>query len=193
LPMRHYFQTVTLGSFTWKDEDRLRLLFSHIRAEGVGVIFFHFLLITICLNFPVTFNIARADPSEFYSRLYGETFELEMDETADFNLAMIESGYGRNVLLPMLWISFLIIMTILAVFYLCAAFFLGIARMNAFAMDFRSRLSLALFSSTLPALFTAILGFLLPAVHIIVFILIVILITFQRSNSLRTTEPLNMP
>jgi len=193
LPMRDYFRTVTLGSFTWKNEDRLRLLLSHIRAEGVGVLFFHFLLITICLNFPVTFNIARADPSEFYTRLYGETFELEMDETADFNLAMIESGYGRNVLLPMLWMSFIVIMTILAVFYLCAAFFLGIARMNVFPMDFRSRMSLALFSSTLPALFSSILGFFLPTVHIIVFILTVILITFQRSNSLRTAEPLKMP
>jgi hypothetical protein len=187
--MRHYFQTVTLGSFTWKNEDRLRLLYSHIRAEGVGVLFFHFLLITICLNFPVTFNIARADPSEFYSRLYGETFDLETDETADFNMAMIESGYGRNVLLPMLVMSFLVVLVILAVFYLCAVFFLGVARINAFAMDFRSRLSLALFSSTLPALFSSILGFLLPTVHIIVFCLAVILITFQRSNSLRTAEP----
>ena len=146
------------------------------------------MLITICLNFPVTFNIARADPSEFYSRLYGETFELDTDETADFNVAMIESGYGRNVLLPMLVMSLFIIMIILAVFYLCAAFFLGIARMNAFAMDFRSRLSLALFSSTLPALVSSVLGFLLPAVHIIVFCLTVIIITFQRSNILRNAE-----
>ena len=186
--MRHYFKTVTLGSFTWKDENRLRLLFSHISEEGVGVLFFHFLLITICLNFPVTFNIARADPSEFYSRLYGETFELETDETEDFNLAMIESGYGRNMLLPMLWMSYFVIFITLTVFYLCAAFFLGIARMNAFAMDFRSRLSLALFSSTLPALFSSVLGFFLPAVHIIVFCLTVIIITFQRSNILRNAE-----
>jgi hypothetical protein len=188
LPMRHYFQTVTLGSFTWKNEERLRLLFSHISAEGVGVLFFHFLLITICLNFPVTFNIARAAPSEFYSRLYGETFDLEMDETEDFNLVMIESGYNRNVLLPMLVMSYFVILITLAVFYLCSAFFLRIARMNAFAMDFRSRLSLALFSSTLPALFSAVLGFLLPAVHIIVFCLAVIIITFQRSNILRNAE-----
>jgi len=186
--MRHYFQTVTLGSFTWKNEDRLRLLFSHIRAEGVGVLFFHFLLITICLNFPVTFNISRADPSEFYSRLYGETFDLDTDETEDFNLVMIESGYSRNVLLPMLVMSLFVVMVILAVFYLCSAFFLGIARMNAFPMDFRSRLSLALFSSTLPALFSSVLGFLLPVVHIIVFCLAVIIITFQRSNSLRAAE-----
>jgi len=186
--MRHYFQTVTLGSFTWKDENRLRLLFTHIHAEGVGVLFFHFLLITICLNFPVTFNIARADPSEFYSRLYGETFELETDETGDFNMAMIESGYGRNMLLPMLWMSYFVIFITLAVFYLCAAFFLGIARMNAFSMDFRSRLSLALFSSTLPALVSSVLGFFLPAVHIIVFCLAVIIIIFQRSNILRNAE-----
>jgi len=193
LPMRHYFKTVTLGSFTMKDEDRLRLLFSHIRAEGVGVLVLHFFLITICLNFPVTFNIARADPSEFYSRLYGETFELETNETEDFNLAMIESGYGRNVLLPMLVMSFIIIMVILAVFYFCAAFFLGVARINSFSMDFRSRYSLALFSSTLPALVSAVLGFLLPAVHILVFCLIVIIVTFQRSNSFRNAELLDMP
>ena len=186
--MRHYFKTVTLGSFTWKNEERLRLLFLHIRAEGIGVLFFHFLLTTICLNFPVTFNIARADPSEFYSRLYGEAFELETDETADFNAAMIESGYGRNMLLPILWMSYFVIFIILFVFYLCAAFFLRIARMNSFAMDFRCRLSLALFSSTLPALFSSVLGFFLPTVHIIVFCLAVIIITFQRSNILRNAE-----
>lgn len=186
--MRDYFQTVTLGSFTWKNEERLGLLFSHIRAQGVPVLVLHFLLITICLNFPVTFNIARATPSEFYSRLYGENSMRDIEDTEDFNRTMIENGYGRNILLPMLRMCLFITLIIMAVFYLCTAFFLGIARMNVSVMNFRSRLSLALFSSTLPAFVTAVFGFFMPSVHIIVFCLIVILITFQRSNCLRYLE-----
>ena len=188
MPMKDYFQTVTLGAFTWKNEERLGMLFSRIRAQGVPVLVLHFLLITICLNFPVTFSIARADPSEFYSRLYGENFTGDMGETADFNRTMIENGYGRDILLPMLGMCLFITFIITAVFYLCTAFFLGIARMNASVMNFRSRLSLAVFSSTLPAFVTSVFGFFMPSVHIIVFCLIVILITFQRSSSLRYVE-----
>jgi len=186
--MRSYFQTVTLGSFTWKNEERLGFLFSRVREQGVPVLVLHFLLITICLNCPVTFNIARADPSEFYSRLYGETFTRGMGETADFNMMMIESGYGRNVLLPMLGMCLFITLIIMAAFYLCTAVFLGIARMNASGLNFRGRLSLALFSSTLPAFVSSVFGFFLPSVHIVVFCLIVILVTFQRSNYLRFME-----
>jgi len=164
------------------------LLFSHVRAQGVPVLVLHFLLITICLNFPVTFSIARAEPSEFYSRLYGETFTRDMGETAEFNRMMIENGYGRNALLPMLGMCLFITLIIMAVFYLCTALFLGIARMNTSGLNFRGRLSLALFSSTLPAFVSAIFGFIMPSVHIIVFCLIVILITFQRSNRFRFAE-----
>ncbi|MDR2951674.1 MAG: hypothetical protein LBU82_00370 [Treponema sp.] len=180
--MRRYFQTVTLGSFTWKDKDRLGLLFTHIRLQGFSVLAAHFLLIAVCLNFPVMFNIARADPSEFYSRLYGEAYISDMGEIQDFNQAMIENGYGRYMLLPMLGMCFLIIIIILAAFFLCAAFFLGISRMNSSTLNFRSRLALALFSSTLPAFASSVFGLFLPAVHILVFCLIVILITFQRSS-----------
>jgi hypothetical protein len=180
--MRRYFQTVTLGSFTWKDKERLSLMFSYIKSTGGGVLVLHFLLLAICLNFPVVFSIARADPSEFYSRLYGEDYAYDTGEIQDINQAMLESGYGRNVLLPMLGMCLFVIMVILAVFYLCAAFFLGFARMNTSALDFRSRLSLAVFSSTMPALLSTVFGFFLPTVHILVFCLAVILITFQRSS-----------
>jgi hypothetical protein len=180
--MRRYFQTVTLGAFTWKDKERLGLLLSHIQSAGGGVLVLHFLLLAVCLNFPVVFNIARADPVEFYSRLYGEAYISAMCEVADLNQALIESGYGRNVLLPMLGMCLFIIIIILAVLYLCTGLFLGIARMNTSALDFRSRLSLAIFSSTLPALLSTVFGFFMPTVHILVFSLAVILITFQRSS-----------
>jgi len=186
--MKKYFQTVTLGSFTWKNEERLCLLFSHIRAQGVPVLVLHFLLITICLNCPVTFNIARADPSEFYSRLYGESFVSDIGEAADFNLMMLENGYGRNVLLPMLGMCLFITLIIMAVFYLCTVLFLGIARINSSGLDFRGRLSLALFSSTLPAFVSTVIGFFMPSVHIVIFCLIVILVTFQRSSHFRFAD-----
>jgi len=186
--MRHYFETVTLGSFTWKNEDRLKLLYSHISAEGVPFLILHFFLLAICLNFPVTFIIARLDPADFFSRLYGEEALINMGETADINSMLIESGYGRTTLLPMLGFLFFIIVIILAAFFLFTGFFIGVARMNSSFMNFRSRFSLALFSSTLPALISAIIGFVLPAVHILIFCLAVILITFQRNNRLRFAE-----
>jgi len=67
--MEFYFKAVTLGAFTWRNEDRIALLLEHIRKMGAGWLLLHFLLLTLCLNFPVMYQIARLDPFEFYSRL----------------------------------------------------------------------------------------------------------------------------
>jgi hypothetical protein len=196
--MSGYLRTVTLGAFTWRDEKRVTMLFAHIRGMGAGWIALHFILLTLCLNFPATLAIARLPPYELYSRLYGDNFSGALPDAAraafgetgaadpqaveSFNAQMFASGYGRDTLLPLLGMSLALTALIPAVFFLCAAFFLRLSRMNAAPLSFRERLGLSLFSSTLPALFAALFGLFLPTVHIIVFYFIVILIIFQRSR-----------
>ena len=195
--MENYLKTVTLGAFTWKNRERMAMFFDHIRDQGFFWLSLHFLLVTVCLNFPVMLIIARLTPFEFYNRLYGENFISALPQVAGaffskgevidqsvidgFNTFMFENGYGRDVLLPLLGMIFGIILIIQAVFYLCAAFFIGLSRMNASPLSLRVRLGLALFSSTLPVLAASLFGLFLPTVHIIVFYFIIIFFIFQRS------------
>jgi len=193
--MTDYLRAVTLGAFTWKNEERIALFFEHIQRIGKVWLLLHFLLLTFCLNFPVTLIMARLSPFELYGRLYGENAAGEITgnpqaqvSAEEFNKRMFENGYGRNILLPLLGISFVFTLIIQVVFFLCAVFFIGLSRMNVSPISFHNRLGLAVFSSTLPVLAAAIFGLVLPAVHIIVFYLIVIFFIFQRSSRLRFAE-----
>jgi len=200
--MTNYLKTVTLGAFTWNNEDRIALLLEHIRKTGRFWLFLHLLLITICLAFPVTFAVARLTPYELCSRLYGGNFADALPESAradfsefyesdpervvnDFNFIMLENGYGRGVLLPLLGMTFGLLIVIQAAFYLCSVFFLRISRLNLPYLSFGDRLGLAVFSSTLPAPVAGVFGLYLPAVHILVFYFMVIFFIFQRSNRIR--------
>jgi len=167
--MNNYFRAVTLGAFTWKNEERINLLLENIRKIGSVWLAVHFLLLTFCLNFPVVFQIARISPQELNSRLYGYTESAEQ----------LAAG---NMLMPVLWISFSIMLIIQAAFYLCTVFFLGLSRMNVAPLSFRDRMGLSLFSSTLPVLAAAIFGMFLPAVHIIIYYFVVMFFVFQRSK-----------
>jgi hypothetical protein len=194
--MADYFRAVTLGAFTWKNEERIALLFEHLRRTGTAWLLLHFILLTFSLNFPVTLIMARLSPFELYSRLYGENAQTvtgipAADQVAvdEFNLLMVNNGYGKNTLLPLLGVCFALTLIIQAAFYLCAVFFLGLSRMNTVPLSFHDRLALAVFSSTLPVIAAAIFGLVLPAVHIIVFYFIVMFFIFQRSNRLRAAEP----
>ena len=195
--MDFYFKAVTLGAFTWRNEDRIALLMDHIRKMGAGWLLLHFLILTLCLNFPVMYQIARLDPFEFYSRLYsGNTASDALVTTSDaslpdprsseeidaFNSEMSDNNYGRAVLLPMLAFSFGLTVIIQIVFYLCAIFFLGLSRMNVSPLSFKERTGLCLFSSTLPVLIAALFGLFLPTVHIIIYYFIIIFFIFQRSK-----------
>ncbi len=193
--MTDYLRTVTLGAFTWKNEERIALLFEHISRVGTAWLLLHFLLLTFCLNFPVTLIMARLSPFELYSRLYGENAVEEIMgnpaaqvSAEEFNMRMIENGYGKNILIPLLGICFCFTMIIQAVFYLCAVFFLGLSRINLSPLSFHDRLGLSIFSSTLPVLSAVMFGLVLPTVHIIVFYLIVIFFIFQRNSRLRFAE-----
>ena len=189
--MKDYFKAVTLGAFTWKNEERTALLFEYAGKCGYAWLLLHFLLVTVCLNFPVTYNIARLSPFEFYSRLSGENIvpvipetgqEALTDSPENFNELMYANEFGGNVLLPFLGIAFLLTLIIQIAFYLCTVFFLQVSRMHYTPFSFRDRLGLALFSSTLPVLAAAIFGMFLPTVHIIVFYFMVIFLVFQRSK-----------
>jgi len=197
--MENYFKTVTLGAFTWNNEDRIALLLEHIRKTGRPWFVLHFLLLSFCLAFPVTFAMARISPFELCSRLYGGRFIDALPESArtafgeinekdqaravnDFNMIMLESGYGRDVLLPFLCVTFGLLIVIQAAFYLCAVFFLGMSRLNLPPLSFGDRMGLALFSSTLPAPAASLFGLYLPAVHILIFYFMVIFFIFQRSK-----------
>ena len=186
--MNDYFKAVTLGAFTGKNEERITLLLENIRKAGNLWLVIHFLLITICLNFPVTFQIARLDPNEFFNRLYGkEEVGSREEEVGNRNvdsdsLVPIPDNYGRNVQNPMIWFLFLLTLIIQTVFYLSAVFFLKLSRLNITPLSFRDRIGLAIYSSTLPVLGCSLFGLFLPTVHIIIFYFIIIFIIFQRSR-----------
>ena len=196
MPPALYFRSITLGAFTWKNEDRIALLLEHIRAMGSGWLLLHFMLITMCLYFPVAFQIARLEPFELYSRLHGDQFYHLLPEDAravladdtdgaavgNFNQFMYSIGYGRNVLQPLLGMAFGLVIIIQAVFYLSAVFFLGLSRMNLAPLVFRQRMGLTLYSSTLPVLAASLFGLYLPTVHILIFYFIVMFFIFQRSR-----------
>ena len=195
--METYLKTVTLGAFTWKDEGRISMFLACIKKAGAGWLVLHFLLITLCLNFPLMFSMARIAPHELYTRLLGvnlgglseilsgESGEITLESPEsidDFNNYMIASNYGTKVLLPLLGISLGLLLIIQAAFFLSAAFFLGLSRMNSAPLTFRERFGLSIYSSTLPVIAATLMGLALPTVHIIVFYFIVIFIIFQRSR-----------
>jgi hypothetical protein len=195
--MNEYLRAVTLGAFTWRNEERIALFLAYVRNAGVPWLLLHFLLLAICLNFAITYSVARLEPYELFSRLYGENFDAfaasfieagaaggsaSIIEEDDFNLLMIESGYGANTLMPLLAFAFGIVLVLQIAFYLSITFFLGLSRMNMAPISFRDRLGLVIFSSTLPAFVAALLGLFMPGVHLIVFYFVVMFLAFQRSK-----------
>jgi hypothetical protein len=196
---RDYFEAVTLGAFSFRDEAKTARLFSLTGKMNFSFILAHLLFVSLAMNFPVMSAISRLDPYEFYSRLYGENFPRMLPEESrfspdaapedrekavdDFNALMFQNAWGRRIMLPLLGLIFLLLLILQAVFYLSAVFFLGLRRMNSAAFSFRERLGLFAFSSTLPALLSALFGFWLPTVHLVVFYFAVIIIGFMRGEA----------
>jgi hypothetical protein len=198
--MRDYFEAVTLGAFSFRNGKKATRLFSLIRGIKFSVILAHLFLISAALNFPVMLAISRLEPYELYSRLYGENLSAMLPEEArilpdqsgedlidEFNVLMFANAWGRRVMLPLLGLAFLLVLLLQAAFYLSAVFFLGLNRMNSAALSFRERLGLFAFSSTLPALLSALFGIWLPTVHLLVFYFAVIIIGFYRSGCSKTS------
>jgi len=186
-----YFKAVTLGAFTWKNEERIALLIDYIRKTGKRWLVLHFLLLTICLNFPVMFQITRINPNEFYNRLYSDNSNFMFSEQKNENIELSnpqsldpipQSNYGREVLLPTLAFLLGVILIIQIAFYFSAVFLLGVSRMNMAPLSFKERFGLSVFSSTLPVLAASVFGLFLPTVHIIIYYFIIIFFIFQRSK-----------
>jgi hypothetical protein len=209
--MKKYFETVSMGAFFFGDEEKTARLITLIRGLRHRWVVLHFFLISICLNFPVMLAIARIEPYQAFSRLYGENFlavnsdgNLSLDPDAegvnsfsgidsavfpaglpadDFNTLMLQNGYGRRIMLPLLAMAFGLVLILQAAFYGSASFCIGLQRMISVNLSVWDRLGLLLFSSTLPVFLAALFGVWLPTVHILLFYFAVIIIGFQRSKS----------
>jgi hypothetical protein len=209
--MKKYFEAVSMGAFFFGDEEKTARLIALIRDLPHRWVVLHFFLITICLNFPVMLAIARIEPYQMFSRLYGENF-LTVNSDGNpslnpgagrvnsfsgidsavfpagipaegFNTLMLQSGYGRRIMLPLLAMAFGLVLILQAAFYGSASFCIGLHRMISVNLSVWNRLGLLLFSSTLPVFLAAFFGVWLPTVHILLFYLAVIIISFQRSKS----------
>jgi hypothetical protein len=191
--MRKYLEAVTVGafgtisSFGAKSPGGASGAGSR-RAEKAGHfigmvsalpgvwLWLHFFIVTIALNFPVMFIIARLTPYELFTRLYGADFVSMLPEAArsfvpasagsiglaagsetvdSFNMFMLQNHYGTAIMLPIIAAAFGVILILQGVFYLLAAFCMGLQRMTHQYLKFRDRLGLLLFSSTLPVFLTA--------------------------------------
>ncbi|MCL2035413.1 MAG: hypothetical protein FWG94_11895 [Oscillospiraceae bacterium] len=122
-------------------------------------------------------NITLSAPAEFFvsgelSRPFGEVFSM----IAVYNM------YIPRFLLPILMIAFFILLVLQLFFYLMSAFFLGISRMASTRFDFGERVRIVIMSSLFPALISMAVGFILPAVHIVLFQMVNLLMLFYLSK-----------
>jgi hypothetical protein len=206
--LRQYLEAVTLGAFSYRDALKAGRFLSLMRETPARFFLLHLVLVSLALNFPLMLSIARLPPHETFARLYGEGFVREfaaLPEEArhdrafqngaapqgaaaqkalidDFDLYLYEKGYGRTVMLPLMGMAFILVLILQGVFYLIGACFMGLHRMNGSSLSFSAALRFLVFSSTLPAFLAALLGLRLPAVHIVMFYLAVIIISFHRSK-----------
>lgn len=197
--MKDYFLAAALGNGNAKRFVDLA------RGLKKRYLVLHFLFITLALNFPVMFAIARLAPWDFYSRLYGEQFAeivgVELGQTInptladsalidEFNAALYRAGFG-SMLPSVLLLAFILVLVLQLVFYALAAVFMGLHRMNSTHFSFRERLSIFIMSSTLPVFGSALLGLFVPALHIVVFYFAEILIGFALSRAYDKAEKID--
>jgi hypothetical protein len=188
---KDYFEAVTLGSFgkfSPKTGESAERFVSLVRGMKTSRLVLHFFLVSLALNFPVMFAVSRLKPYALFSRLYGDGLAAfqggggAAGSIEDFNILMYQNAYGRKILLPILGMAFALVLILQAVFYVLAALGLGLQRLSFSCLSFRERLGLLLFSSTGAAFLAALFGMWLPTVHIVVFYLAVIVISFRRST-----------
>lgn len=202
--LKDYLEAVALCAFDKRGGGRLHSLVLLVKGMKWRYVLLHFFLVTLMLNLPVMSAIAQLSPHELYSRLLADRFnellieampgggsEISADNEAlmaEFDLLMYEQGYGKTVVLPLLFFIFMVVAVLQIVFYLLAAFFLWLYRLNASRFSFRERFGIAVLASTFPVLGAALLGFWLPALHIIVFYFAVIFLIFAISLQFDKTE-----
>jgi pullulanase len=184
--LKAYFEAASLANF---NPCRFVSLIKTVRSRHLIL---HFFLVSGMLFVPLMHAIARLDPYTLFSRLYGGDFsEITADAltSEDFNQLAYTSHYGKTVILPLLGAVFLLLLILQIVFYLGAAFFLGLRRaLDSSDFSFRERAGVFIMASTLPSIGSAFFGLWMPTVHIIVFYLTVILLGFTFSSCEKKEE-----
>ena len=122
-------------------------------------------------------GVALSAPSSFFgpdelSRPFGEVFSM----LAVYNL------YIPQFLLPLLLAVFLILLALQLFFYVTSALFLGLVRLSSRGFPFGERIRIVVLSSLAPSLPCMAAGFFLPAVHIILFQMLNLLLLFHLSK-----------
>ncbi|MDR1216634.1 MAG: hypothetical protein LBK25_08130 [Treponema sp.] len=200
--MRDYLEAITLGASLSKDNaPQFLALLEKMKTRTIVL---QLLMVTLALNFPIMFNIARLSPYQIFSSLYAENFVpslsddlrlrieantdsdgLTIDETIheqiveDFNTAMLDFGKISTALMGM---GFFLVIVLQIAFYLTVAFCMGLQRPLIAPLAFRSRVGILAFSSTLPVFAASLMGLWMPILHILVFYFAVLLIGFRRNR-----------
>jgi hypothetical protein len=122
-------------------------------------------------------NFIMLAPSELFgneelSRSFGEVFSM----IAVYNM------YIPQFLIPIVMIAFAILLVLQLFFYLLSAVFLGISRLASTRFTFVERLKIVIMSSLFPGLLCTAVGFFLPAVHIILFQMLNLVLLFSLSK-----------
>ena len=119
-------------------------------------------------------NIVLTAPSEFFNEL--NNFGIVFSMIAMYNM------YITSFLFPLLGIAFFVLFVLQLFFYLVSALFLRLFRMASSKIGFGSRVKIVILSSTFPALLSAAVGFFLPAVHVILFQMLNLLLLYFLSK-----------
>ncbi|MDR1126815.1 MAG: hypothetical protein LBL06_01680, partial [Treponema sp.] len=70
--MRDYLEAITLGASLSKDNaPQFLALLEKMKTRTIVL---QLLMVTLALNFPIMFNIARLSPYQVFSSLYAENF-----------------------------------------------------------------------------------------------------------------------
>ncbi|MEG2404353.1 MAG: hypothetical protein RSC01_05475 [Oscillospiraceae bacterium] len=104
--------------------------------------------------------------------------EQEYSFREAFSRIAMYNMYIPQVLLPVLLIAFFITFILQLFFYLISAIAIGVFRLTATRFEFSKKVKIVILSSLFPALLSMILGLFLPAVHIVVFQLLNLLLIF---------------
>lgn len=122
-------------------------------------------------------NIVLSAPREFFisgelSRPIGEIFSM----IAVYNM------YIPHFLLPLIIVALVILFVLQLFFYLFSAAFLGLSRLASTRFGYGKRAKIVVMGSLIPALICVAVGFFLPAVHIVLFQIINLLLMFHLSK-----------
>lgn len=172
--MREYFLAAALAN------GNLRRFVEIVRGIKRPLLFLHFFLISAMLYLPLMHSLARLSPWELFQRIASEVPGGITE--ADFNEGMYIAGYGGRVLLPLLFLVFLALLVLQAVFFNLGSVFLGINRWNSQKFSFKDRFGIFVMSSTVPVILASLFGFLIPVLHIVIFYLAEIPLAFHISN-----------